>query len=156
MYFCGSGIPVPERTTLAGSFAAPERGTSGNLPDLDNDRNADTTPAPSGPACWTILETGFGLGLNFLSAWACWQASPTRPTTLRFVSTEAHPVSAQDIRRAGADDPRLHPLAERLADAWPDTATLAAWYLNAVTEWATIRSIIFRESVRERLVTWTM
>ena len=105
-----------------------ECGTSGNLPDLDRGENTDTTPAPSVPACWTILETGFGLGLNFLSAWVCWQASPARPATLRFVSTEAHPVSAHDIRRAGADDPRLRPLAERLADAWPDAATLAAWY----------------------------
>lgn len=101
-----------------------QHGTSG----LDIGRNSDTTPIPSGPACWTILETGFGLGLNFLSAWACWQASPARPATLRFVSTEAHPVSAHDIRRAGADDPRLQPLAERLVDAWPDAATLAAWY----------------------------
>lgn len=105
-----------------------ERGTSDSIPDLDNDRNANAAVAPSGPACWTILETGFGLGLNFLSAWACWRASPLRPATLRFVSTEAHPVSAHDIRRAGADDPRLQPLAEQLADAWPDTATLAAWY----------------------------
>ena len=69
-----------------------ECGPSGGTPCLENDRNADTTTAPSGPACWTILETGFGLGLNFLSAWACWQASPARPATLRFVSTEAHPV----------------------------------------------------------------
>ena len=105
-----------------------ECGPSGNPPDLDNDGNADTAVAPSSPTCWTILETGFGLGLNFLSAWACWQASPARPATLRFVSTEAHPVSAHDIRRAGADDPRLQPLAERLADAWPDAAALAAWY----------------------------
>ena len=104
-----------------------ECGTSGGTPCLDNDRNADTT-TPSGPDRWTILETGFGLGLNFLSAWACWQASPARPATLRFVSTEAHPVSAHDIRRAGAEDPRLQPLAKRLADAWPDATTLAAWY----------------------------
>ena len=41
-----------------------ECGTSGGTPCLDNDRNADTTTAPSGPACWTILETGFGLGLT--------------------------------------------------------------------------------------------
>ena len=101
-----------------------EHGTSG----LHIGRNSDTTTTPSSPDRWTILETGFGLGLNFLSAWSCWQASPVRPTTLRFVSTEAHPVSAHDIRRAGADDPRLQPLAERLADAWPDAGTLAAWY----------------------------
>ena len=111
-----------------------ECGTSGGTPCLDNDRNADTTTAPSGPTCWTILETGFGLGLNFLSAWACWQASPARPATLRFVSTEAHPVSAHDIRRAGAEDPRLQPLAKRLADAWPDAGTLAAWYSGNATD----------------------
>ncbi|MFC2523652.1 MAG: ATP-binding cassette domain-containing protein, partial [Lautropia mirabilis] len=99
-----------------------EHGTSGSTPGLGSDRNSDTTTTPSGPDRWTILETGFGLGLNFLSAWACWQASPVRPTTLRFVSTEAHPVSAHDIRRAGADDPRLQPLAERLAGIWPDAA----------------------------------
>lgn len=68
---------------------------------------------------WMILETGFGLGLNFLSTWACWLASPRRPARLHFVSVEAHPVSAADIRRAAALDPVLHPLGERLADAWP-------------------------------------
>ena len=129
VFLGGCGLPG------AWSGRPPERdendlecGPSGNLPDLDNDRNADTTTTPSGPDRWTILETGFGLGLNFLSAWACWQASPVRPSTLRFVSTEAHPVSAHDIRRAGANDPQLQPLAERLADAWPDAGTLAAWY----------------------------
>ncbi len=125
VFLGGCGLPVawsgrPPET--AGNDL--QHGTSG----LDIGRNSDTTTTPSGPDRWTILETGFGLGLNFLSAWACWQASPARPATLRFVSTEAHPVSAHDIRRAGADDPRLQPLAERLADAWPDTATLAAWY----------------------------
>ena len=94
VFLGGCGLPG------AWSGRPPERdendlecGPSGNLPDLGNDRNADTPSVPSGPACWTILETGFGLGLNFLSAWACWQASPARPATLRFVSTEAHPVS---------------------------------------------------------------
>lgn len=102
--------------------------TAGATPGLDAGKNADAAMATPAPTCWTILETGFGLGLNFLSAWACWRASPLRPATLRFVSTEAHPVSAHDIRRAGANDPLLVPLVERLADAWPDTGTLAAWY----------------------------
>ena len=129
VFLGGCGLPVawsgrPPET----AENTPERGTSGTTPGLDSGRNSDTTTTPSGPDRWTVLETGFGLGLNFLSAWACWQASPVRPTTLRFVSTEAHPVSAHDIRRAGAYDPRLQPLAERLADAWPDAGTLAAWY----------------------------
>lgn len=68
---------------------------------------------------WCILETGFGLGLNFLATWACWLGHPERPRQLRFVSTEAHPVSAADIRQATAHDAVLAPLGEQLASAWP-------------------------------------
>ncbi len=37
------------------------------------------------PARWrsarafTVLETGFGLGTNFLATWAAWRADPSRP-----------------------------------------------------------------------------
>src|SRR5213078_4599049 len=46
------------------------------------------------PARWrdrssfTIVETGFGIGLNFLAAWHAWRADPTRPARLHFVSIE--------------------------------------------------------------------
>ena len=49
---------------------------------------------------FTILETGFGLGLNFLVTWAAWRADAQRSTLLHFVSTEAHPVAAADLLRA--------------------------------------------------------
>ena len=49
---------------------------------------------------WTLLETGFGLGLNFLVTWAAWQADPQRPRLLHFVSIEAFPTSADDVLRA--------------------------------------------------------
>jgi len=64
---------------------------------------------------WRILETGFGFGLNFLVTWAAWKADPARPRQLHFVSTEAWPVTAEDLRRAMPQDPALHPLAEQLA-----------------------------------------
>lgn len=47
-------------------------------------------------AQWRILETGFGLGLNFLVTWAAWRADPARPQRLHFVSCEAWPVAAGD------------------------------------------------------------
>lgn len=78
----------------------------------------------AGRQAWCILETGFGLGLNFLATWACWLGDPERPRQLRFISTEAHPVSARDIRQAAARDPVLAPLGERLASAWPDDGML--------------------------------
>jgi tRNA 5-methylaminomethyl-2-thiouridine biosynthesis bifunctional protein len=84
-------------------------------------------------ADWRILETGFGLGLNFLTTWACWrewrQGSAPQGGTLHFVSIEADPVSAQDLLRGAqslqAGDtadavllPRVQALAEPLALAW--------------------------------------
>ena len=49
-----------------------------------------------GHADWTILETGFGFGANFLQTLATWRDDPARPQRLHHVSIEAHPVSAQD------------------------------------------------------------
>ena len=48
---------------------------------------------------FTILETGFGLGVNFLTTWATWEADPQRCAQLHFVSVEAHPVAAADLVR---------------------------------------------------------
>ncbi|MBC7444733.1 MAG: FAD-dependent 5-carboxymethylaminomethyl-2-thiouridine(34) oxidoreductase MnmC [Polaromonas sp.] len=63
---------------------------------------------------WCILETGFGLGLNFLVTWAAWQADPLRPRLLHFVSLEAFPASADDVLRSAQAHPELFPLAEQL------------------------------------------
>lgn len=68
---------------------------------------------------WRILETGFGLGLNFLVTWQAWKADPARPRLLHFVATEAFPASAGDILRAAAAHPELLPLAQQLqAQCW--------------------------------------
>ncbi len=67
---------------------------------------------------WHILETGFGLGLNFLATWHAWQQDPHRPARLFFTSVEAWPVSAEDIRRSAIPFPELHDLAEALAQQW--------------------------------------
>ena len=40
---------------------------------------------------WRILETGFGLGLNFLATWQAWREDPHAPEHLHYVSVEAHP-----------------------------------------------------------------
>lgn len=66
---------------------------------------------------WHLLETGFGLGLNFLATWLAWREDPRRPRRLTFESVEAWPVSPDDIRRAARAEPGLLPLAEALAAA---------------------------------------
>jgi tRNA 5-methylaminomethyl-2-thiouridine biosynthesis bifunctional protein len=67
---------------------------------------------------WLILETGFGLGLNFLTAWHAWRADEHRPRLLHFVSIEAHPVAPDDLIRAAAAYPELAGMAEALAAQW--------------------------------------
>ncbi|MDB5744523.1 MAG: hypothetical protein JWR68_2838 [Polaromonas sp.] len=63
---------------------------------------------------WCVLETGFGLGLNFLVTWAAWKADPLRPRLLHFVSTEAYPASADDVLRSALAHPELIPFARQL------------------------------------------
>ncbi|MES1977365.1 MAG: FAD-dependent 5-carboxymethylaminomethyl-2-thiouridine(34) oxidoreductase MnmC [Pseudomonadota bacterium] len=63
---------------------------------------------------WRILETGFGLGLNFLVTWQAWKADPDRPRMLHFVSTEAFPASADDVLRSAQAHPHLVPFATEL------------------------------------------
>ncbi|WP_198087791.1 FAD-dependent 5-carboxymethylaminomethyl-2-thiouridine(34) oxidoreductase MnmC [Variovorax sp. E3] len=72
----------------------------------------------AGQPQWLILETGFGLGLNFLTTWQAWRADPGRPRLLHFVSVEAHPVSADDLLRAAEAYPELAALAGELAAQW--------------------------------------
>jgi len=67
---------------------------------------------------WRILETGFGLGLNFLVTWAAWRADPQRPRLLHFASTEAWPASADDLLRSFDAHPGLQPLAIQLHAQW--------------------------------------
>ncbi|MDD2546105.1 MAG: FAD-dependent oxidoreductase [Burkholderiaceae bacterium] len=72
----------------------------------------------AGQAQWRILETGFGLGRDFLATWQAWRQDPQRPRLLHYVATEAVPASAAAIRRHSALNPELDPLAEALAAQW--------------------------------------
>ena len=72
----------------------------------------------AGQRQWRILETGFGLGLNFLAAWRAWKDDPQRPGLLHFMSAEAFPVSADDLLRSAQAYAELQPLAAELAAQW--------------------------------------
>ncbi|MBU9556112.1 bifunctional tRNA (5-methylaminomethyl-2-thiouridine)(34)-methyltransferase MnmD/FAD-dependent 5-carboxymethylaminomethyl-2-thiouridine(34) oxidoreductase MnmC [Burkholderia multivorans] len=80
------------------------------------------------PARWqqrrtfTIVETGFGTGCNFLATWAAWRDDPARCERLHFVSVEKHPFSREDLRRAAAHivaNTTISANVDALADAWP-------------------------------------
>ena len=87
-------------------------------------RGCGLLAAPDAPAAWAgrpvwqILETGFGLGLNFLAVWHAWRQDPARPARLFYSAVEAHPPEAADLLRSAAPFPELAPLAEQLAARW--------------------------------------
>ncbi len=79
------------------------------------------------PARWAgrerfvVLETGFGLGNNFLVTWQAWRQDTARCRQLDFVSVERHPPSPADLARAHQGHP-LPALAQALQAAWPPLA----------------------------------
>ena len=77
--------------------------------------------------CVRLLETGFGLGVNFLATWDSLRASSSN-ARLNYVAIEKHPFTRDDLRTAldhvlGRADPHrrasLQVLAERLHSQWP-------------------------------------
>jgi len=70
---------------------------------------------------FVVLETGFGLGHNFLATWDAWRADPSRCERLQFVSIEKHPARQADLRRAHESGERPE-LVARLLEAWPPLA----------------------------------
>lgn len=78
---------------------------------------------------FTIAETGFGTGLNFLAAWRLWKnGKTTSPSTsteqhLHFISVEKYPLAKQDLQRALSLWPELHYFSEQLIEQYPETIT---------------------------------
>ena len=77
------------------------------------------------PQCWqgkaqfTIAETGFGTGLNFLATWQAWQADPQRCERLHFISIEKHPISRETLYEVLAKWTELAPFAQELLAYYP-------------------------------------
>jgi len=82
------------------------------------------------PARWrgredfTILETGFGLGLNFLETWRALDEDTLNengggPARLHFISVEKFPLSPAALAEAHACWPEHAARSRELADAWP-------------------------------------
>ena len=68
---------------------------------------------------FTIVETGFGLGLNFLEAWRAFEEDARAPQALHFVSVESHPLSREALARLQARWPQHAARSRELLAAWP-------------------------------------
>lgn len=89
------------------------------------------------PARWAdrpryvVLETGFGLGHNFLATWMAWRADPRRCDRLVYVSVEKHPLKHEDLRRtleAGEAGQACPELVQALLSGWPEA--IPEWHLR--------------------------
>lgn len=72
---------------------------------------------------FTIVETGFGTGLNFLCAWALWDKTAPKHARLNFVSTELHPLSEVDLKDALKLWPSLEDYAQQLITQYQNVVT---------------------------------
>lgn len=68
---------------------------------------------------FTIAETGFGTGLNFLATWQAWQSDPQRCARLHFISIEKHPIQRETLRTLLVSWPELHVFATELLANYP-------------------------------------
>jgi len=67
---------------------------------------------------FTIAETGFGTGLNFLATCQLWQAHAKAGQHLNFISVEKYPLTATDLKQALNLWPELTPLTQQLLNGY--------------------------------------
>ena len=78
-------------------------------------------------SCWqdtpgsvfTIAETGFGTGLNFLCAWQLWHQQDFDHSRLHFVSVDKYPLQRADLEKAYKNWPILEGFCQELLDKYP-------------------------------------
>ncbi len=69
---------------------------------------------------FTIGETGFGTGLNFLAAWKLFDEYARAGQALHFISVEKYPITAVEIGNALSHWPQLQDYTGQLVNAYPD------------------------------------
>lgn len=75
---------------------------------------------------FTIVETGFGAGLNFLTVVDVWLARGHDRGQLHFISFEKYPMAAHDLARAQQAYPQFSAISEQLIAGYP--RLLPGWH----------------------------
>ena len=68
---------------------------------------------------FSIGETGFGTGLNFLLTWSLWRKHSLSGMRLQYFSCEKYPLKKSDLRQVMEMWPELTELTEQLLARWP-------------------------------------
>ena len=67
---------------------------------------------------FTIIETGFGTGLNFFATYNLW-LSLKPSSTLNYISIEKHPLTENDIKKAIGIYPELSSILDKFCEQYP-------------------------------------
>lgn len=76
---------------------------------------------------FTIAETGFGTGLNFLLCWHLWLKHAPKEANLQFISCEAYPLRRADLQRALSVWPELSSCVEPFIQHYPSLTPGFHW-----------------------------
>ena len=68
---------------------------------------------------FTIVETGFGAGLNFLATWRALREAAASSTRLHFVSVEKHPFPLAELAAIHERHPQVQEMAAGLRERYP-------------------------------------
>lgn len=110
------GVPV---STLYGDVYHSESGGLGQAQHVFLTGNG-LPQRWQGRDSFTVCETGFGLGVNFIALWQAWRQDPARCRRLHMVSFEAHPFRRADLAVMLANLPTAERrLGAQLLDVWP-------------------------------------
>ena len=85
---------------------------------LQGNRLAERFASLSSGECFTIGETGFGTGLNFLCAWQLFDEVAPSNSSLDFFSVEKYPLDGQELADVLALWPTLRQYADELLARW--------------------------------------
>ncbi|MBX2852558.1 MAG: bifunctional tRNA (5-methylaminomethyl-2-thiouridine)(34)-methyltransferase MnmD/FAD-dependent 5-carboxymethylaminomethyl-2-thiouridine(34) oxidoreductase MnmC [Phycisphaeraceae bacterium] len=85
---------------------------------LEGNRLAKRFAEMNSGECFTIGETGFGTGLNFLAAWRLFDKHARADTRLEFVSVEGFPLGRETMKHALSPWPELTVQRESLLQQW--------------------------------------
>ncbi|MRI34710.1 bifunctional tRNA (5-methylaminomethyl-2-thiouridine)(34)-methyltransferase MnmD/FAD-dependent 5-carboxymethylaminomethyl-2-thiouridine(34) oxidoreductase MnmC [Endozoicomonas sp. OPT23] len=77
----------------------------------------------AGYELFTIGETGFGTGLNFLCCWQHFIAQAPETARLHFISAEKHPLSPEDWQRSLEKMTSLKELTQQLTSSYVSATT---------------------------------
>ncbi len=86
---------------------------------IDGNRLPERFAALNKGDTFTIAETGFGTGLNFINAWICFEQHAPKGASLQFISSELYPLDADTICRALAPFSECRDYADAIIEQLP-------------------------------------